>query len=221
MGPGCCPLDGLAVANSAIKATTATDLKRKVPGLKLSTPSGEIRYGHSRKIAWAACLRLRKISRARQALPRSLHETDVGRRSGRRRLANFAKLSFVAADVFPQRPPQPPGVAGTDDHAGDQLAVRPVGEQVDKMERELLGIVMNHHQIAVLSEELFLVGFDLHLRAALRFGHGAPPRIRLGHAITKHPVVDGAAHFFRNEVFRAGEPDSPPYLRPRTLSLVY
>jgi hypothetical protein len=38
--------------------------------------------------------------------------------------------------------------------------------------------VVNHHQVAVLAEQFFLVGFDLHLRSILRFSHRAPPKLQ-------------------------------------------
>ena len=49
----------------------------------------------------------------------------------------------------------------------EQLALRAVGKNVDEIERELFEIVVNHHQVAVLALQFFLVRFDLHLSLAL------------------------------------------------------
>jgi hypothetical protein len=32
------------------------------------------------------------------------------------------------------------------------------------VQREFLGIVIEHHKIAVLADQIFFIGFDLHLR---------------------------------------------------------
>ncbi len=58
-------------------------------------------------------------------------------------------------------------MAGTDDHAAEQLALGAIGENVDEVQRELFDAVMNHHKIAVNALQLFFVGLDLHL-AGLR-----------------------------------------------------
>src|ERR1700723_4650139 len=65
-----------------------------------------------------------------------LHEAD----SRRRRLGTFldwAKLRFVARDIFAERAPDAFRVTRADDHALQQLALRAVRENVNKIEREL------------------------------------------------------------------------------------
>jgi hypothetical protein len=73
------------------------------------------------------------------------------------------KLCFIARDILSQRPQDPLRVPWTYDHAAQQLSLRPVREDVNKIECEFLQIVMQHHQIAVLPLQFFFVRFDLHL----------------------------------------------------------
>jgi hypothetical protein len=67
-----------------------------------------------------------------------------------RRLFDRPELRFVARDILSQRPPDALRVSGTDNHAAQQLALRAVREDVNKIEREFLDTVVQHHQIAVL-----------------------------------------------------------------------
>ena len=74
-----------------------------------------------------------------------------------------AVLRFEARNIFAQRSPDAFRVARADDHAAQQLALRAIGEDVNKIQCELFRVVMNHHQIAVHSLQLFFVRLDLHL----------------------------------------------------------
>src|SRR6266404_6629072 len=80
-----------------------------------------------------------------------LHETDAGSGTAFRHFLDGAKLRFVAGDIFAQCAKDALGVARTDDHAFEQLALLAVGENIDKVQRKFLEIVVNHHQIAVLA----------------------------------------------------------------------
>ncbi len=79
------------------------------------------------------------------------------------RLADWAKLRFVPADVFAQCAPEAFRVARAEDGAGNQLALRGVREDVHKVQRELLGVVIDQDEVAVLAEQFLFVRFDLHL----------------------------------------------------------
>jgi len=97
-----------------------------------------------------------------------LHETHIRSRSAAfRRFLDVPKLRFVPREILSERPPDAFGVARADDRAGQQLALRAVGKNVDKIQRELFQIVMNHHQVAVLPLQFLFVRFDLYL--ALRW----------------------------------------------------
>src|SRR5204862_6095474 len=50
-----------------------------------------------------------------------------------------------------------------DDHTVQQFSLCTVRKNIDKVHGELFQIVVNHHQVAVLPLQLFLVRFDLHL----------------------------------------------------------
>src|ERR1700730_4514012 len=92
-----------------------------------------------------------------------LYKSDVRRRPALGHFLDRTELRFVAPDVFAECAPDPLGMPRADDHALEQLALRSVGENINKIQRELFQIVVNHHQIAVLALQLFLVRFDLHL----------------------------------------------------------
>src|SRR5579859_319616 len=92
-----------------------------------------------------------------------LDETDVRRRPALGHFLDRPELRLIASDVFAERTPNPLGMTWADDHALQQLALRSVGENIDKVQRELFQIVVNHHQVAILALQLFLIGFDLHL----------------------------------------------------------
>src|SRR6266571_8335432 len=50
-----------------------------------------------------------------------------------------------------------------DDHAVQELALRSVRKNIDKIQRKLFQIVVNHHQVAVLPLQFLFVRLDLHL----------------------------------------------------------
>ena len=91
----------------------------------------------------------------------SLHEAYRRFGHGFGRLANHPKLRLVAADVFAERTPQALGMPGAHDQAGHQFALRHVGKDVDKVQGKLFGVVVDHHQVAVLAEHLFWAGAEL------------------------------------------------------------
>jgi hypothetical protein len=65
------------------------------------------------------------------------------------------------------------GVAGTYDHAGDQLALRDIRKHVDEMHREFLGRVVKHHQVGKLPDQFLFIRLDLNLHLlATRLRHG-------------------------------------------------
>src|SRR6185312_15711167 len=105
-----------------------------------------------------------------QAQPTLLHKSHIGRLRRGGCLANRPKLRLETRNVFAKSAPEAFGVAWADDCARYQLAMGSVGIYVNEMQCEFFGIVMNHYQVAVLPDELFFVGFDLHLRTLL-FSH--------------------------------------------------
>ena len=76
---------------------------------------------------------------------------------------DWAKLGFVARDIFSQRPQNALRVPGAYDHAAKQLALGPIRKDVNKIQSELFQIVVEHHKIAVLALQILLIRFDLHL----------------------------------------------------------
>src|SRR5712692_4851995 len=74
-----------------------------------------------------------------------------------------AELRLVARDILSEGAKDALGMAGADDHAFEQLALRAVGENIDKVQRKFLEIVVNHHEIAVLALQFLLVRLDLYL----------------------------------------------------------
>jgi len=91
-------------------------------------------------------------------------------RSGVAALRSFldrSKLRLVARNIFAKGSPDSLGMARTDDHAAQEFALRAVRKNINEVQRELLDVVMNHHQVTVESLQLFFVGFNLHL-AGLR-----------------------------------------------------
>src|ERR1700722_1172078 len=78
-------------------------------------------------------------------------------------LLDRSELRFMARDILPQGPPNPLRVPGAYDDAGKQLSLRPIREDVNEIQSELLQIVVQHHQIAVLSLQFLFVRLDLHL----------------------------------------------------------
>jgi hypothetical protein len=82
---------------------------------------------------------------------------------------NWPVLCLKSRNIFAQRSPDAFRVPRADDHAAQQFALRPVGENVHKIERKFLRMVVNHYQIAVDPLQLFFIGFDLNL-AGLRRG---------------------------------------------------
>jgi len=73
----------------------------------------------------------------------------------------------------------------TYDHAAQQLSLRPIRENVNKIQRKLLQIVMQHHQIAVLPLQILLIRFDLYLswHLPLLFHRLLPLVVFLFHAL--------------------------------------
>lgn len=66
-------------------------------------------------------------------------------------------------DILVQRAQEALGVRGAQDDAGHQLALWHIGEHVDEVQGELVAVVVDHGQVGVHADQLFLVGFDLHL----------------------------------------------------------
>jgi hypothetical protein len=58
-------------------------------------------------------------------------------------------------------------MARADNRARHEFPVRPIGKNVDEVHRKFFRIVVNHYQIAEVPDEVFFVGFDLHLRGLL------------------------------------------------------
>jgi hypothetical protein len=76
----------------------------------------------------------------------------------------------------------------TYDHAAQQLSLRPIRENVNKIQSKFLQIVMKHHQIAVLPLQILLIRFDLYLswHLPLLF-HRLLPLV----AVTFHALFEG------------------------------
>src|ERR1700722_10036413 len=72
-----------------------------------------------------------------------LDKSDTRRRR-RYVFLDGAELRFIAGNIFAQRAPKSFRVAGPQDYAGHDLAVRRVRVDVDKVQRELFRVVMNH-----------------------------------------------------------------------------
>ncbi len=136
-------------------------------------------------------------------LPGLLYEAELRLRGGFSALTDGAELRFVAIDILAQRAPQALDVARTQNVARNQLSLGDVGEDVDKVQGELLGVVVDHHQVAVLAEQLFLIGLDLDLRLLL----GCLPQSRRAGAFVRIRLPphggwrtqDGVRLSFRNE----------------------
>src|SRR6266436_1409211 len=93
-----------------------------------------------------------------------LHKTHFWRGlAARRRLLDGSELCLIPRDILAQRPPNAFRVCRVHDHAAQQLPLRSIRENIDKVQRELFQVVVNHHQIAVLSLQLFLIRLDLYL----------------------------------------------------------
>jgi NAD(P)-dependent dehydrogenase (short-subunit alcohol dehydrogenase family) len=80
-----------------------------------------------------------------------LYKSHVWCRAAFGHFLDGAELGFIAGNVLAQRAKNPLRMTRADDHAFKQLALLPVGKYVDKVERKLLEIMVNHHQVAVLA----------------------------------------------------------------------
>src|SRR2546426_252111 len=111
-----------------------------------------------------------------------LNKTHRGRRSaGLGSFFDGAKLHLISRNIFPEGTPDSLRVARTHNHTAQQFALGPVRENVDKIQRELFDVVMNHHQITVEALQFFFFRFDLHLSRLwllLLFVHAGLPEIR-------------------------------------------
>src|ERR1700733_7381149 len=91
-----------------------------------------------------------------------LHETH-GRRSDLLGFLDRSVLRLIAGDIFSQRAPDALGVARTDDHALQQLSLGAIRENINKVQRELFQIMVNHQQVAVFPLQFLFVRLDLNL----------------------------------------------------------
>src|SRR5882724_11689411 len=111
-----------------------------------------------------------------------LNKTHCGWRSAW--LGSFfdgAKLRLISRNIFPEGTPDPLRVAWTHNHTAQQFALGPIRKNVDKIQRELFDVVMNHHQITVEPLQFFFFRFDLHLSRLwllLLFVHAGLPEVR-------------------------------------------
>src|ERR1019366_3752045 len=106
--------------------------------------------------------------------PRLLHETYVRNRVWFGSFADGAELRLVAADIFAKRPQDALRVRRGHNHARYQLALRHIGKHIDEVHREFFRVMMEHHQIAKLSDQFLFVRLDLHLHLlAAALGHGS------------------------------------------------
>jgi hypothetical protein len=92
---------------------------------------------------------LRKINRRDIVL---LYEAHVRDGIWFRNFANGTELRFIAADIFAERPQDALGMRRGHDHAGNQLALRHIWKHIDEVRRKLIRIMVEHHQIAELSD---------------------------------------------------------------------
>src|SRR5207248_9274064 len=67
-----------------------------------------------------------------------LDEADGGGGAGVGHFFDGAELRFIARDIFAEGSPDTLGVAGADDHAFQQLALRAVWKDVDEVKGEFL-----------------------------------------------------------------------------------
>src|SRR5208283_1869831 len=107
-----------------------------------------------------------------------LHKSDVrGGRGAFRAFLDCPILRLEARNVFAQRPPDAFSVAGADNNAGQQFALQCIGKHVYEIQRELFGVVVDHHQVAVQPLQFLFIGFDLNLslRRCLFFVHSVSP----------------------------------------------
>src|SRR5260370_7040863 len=97
-------------------------------------------------------------------LPLSLHETYIRSwPASFGRFFNRTELRLIPAQIFPQRPPDSFCMPRADDRAGQKFSLRAIGKNVDKIQRELFQVVMNHHQVAVLPLQFLFIRLDFHL----------------------------------------------------------
>src|SRR5438477_381665 len=92
-----------------------------------------------------------------------LHKSHIRSRPAFRRLFDGPELRLVPVEVLPERPPDALGVSRADDRAAQKFSLRAVRENVNKIQRELFQVVVNHHQVAVLPLQCLFIRLDLHL----------------------------------------------------------
>src|SRR5579859_388391 len=114
--------------------------------------------------------------------PLLLHKPDVRsrHRPALRPLFDRPVRRLEARNVFAQRAPDPLGMPGTHNYAAHQFPLRPVRENVHKIQRKLFRVVLDHHQVAVQPLHFLFVRLDLHLsRRYLLLIHVLLPKIPL------------------------------------------
>jgi hypothetical protein len=92
-----------------------------------------------------------------------LDEAEVGVRAGAGIIGQRAELGFEAGDIFLERFDEALGVRGAEDDAGEEFALRDAGEEIDEIQGELVGVVMDDGEVGVVAQQFFFVGFDLDL----------------------------------------------------------
>src|SRR5215472_9185832 len=92
-----------------------------------------------------------------------LHKSHIRRGPALRRLFDRPELGFIPVQILPERSPDAFGVPRADDRAAQELPLRTVRKDIDKIEREFFQVVMNHHEVAVLPLQFLLICLDLHL----------------------------------------------------------
>jgi hypothetical protein len=97
------------------------------------------------------------------AFRRILLDESHGRRDYFRCFLDLPKLRLIPRDILTQRPPYPFCVTWAHDHALQQLPLRAVRKNINKVQRELFQVVVNHHQVTVFALQLFFVRLDLNL----------------------------------------------------------
>src|SRR5216684_9068310 len=80
-----------------------------------------------------------------------LHKSHVWCRAAFGHFLDGAELRLIARDILSQCPKNPLRMTRVDDHALQQLALLAVGKNINKVERKLFEVVVNHHQVAVLA----------------------------------------------------------------------